>query len=526
MTDHAVLVSRSLDEGSDEEFERRVRRQAEALVDAIEAGEFDNEDVTLGLELEAYAVRDTDAGLRLAPLPTAVFDGPAAKELGLHDVELNTAPSTFDAEGIGTQAATLEEDLAATRELAREHGCEVVLDAMWAVPPAEGTLSYLDDVEEVRAGDGRSILVARNMRRDPRYGALDNEAVRRAGGEIEFSVPGADLSFRTILFESLATSIQPHLQVPEVDAFARYHNLAIRTLGPVLALATNSPFLPADCYGDTDPRALIETTHHELRIAAFEQSMNQRCQKVRVPRDLDTATDVVDHVVADDTFTPFLCEWIEDDPGDGDAGRERGETDDGSLLDDCWEFKYKRSTFWRWVRGVVGGTAVDGACGERSLRIEYRPLPTQPTVRDVAGLQALAAGLLHGLTVADHPLDELPWAAAERSFYGAAEAGIGADLEWVDADGERTTDGEEIFAEVFEYARRGLADRGVPREVRERYLAPLEARWDRRITPSVWKVDRVREAVEEGADLAEALEGMQREYVRHSRDHDTFADWL
>jgi hypothetical protein len=544
MTDHEALVRRSL-AGTDA-FDERVRAQADRLTDALADGAFDNAAATLGLELEVYALAGDGADRSLAPIHDDVYDGPADKELGLHNAELNAAPSEFDDDGVAAQAAEIESDLAATRERAREHGLEIVLDAMPAVAPAEGTHAYLDDVA-VRGGvDGDAgdrggsaadadrpvvvpggdpddpVLVARNMQKDPRYGALDNVAVRRSGGEIDFSVPGAETGYRTILFESLATSIQPHVQVPDTDSFPRYHNLATRTLGPLVALAANSPFLPGDCYGDVDdPEGLVDETHHELRIAAFEQSMNQACRKVRVPDDLDDPADALEHVVADDSFAPFLREWIEGEDDVEEEGQKGGDP-----TSEAWEFDYKRGTFWRWVRGVAGGTAVDGACDQRSLRIEYRPLPTQPTVRDIVGLQVLTAGLLKGLVAADHPLAELSWDDAERSFYAAVEDGLDADLAWVTADGERTSDSDAIFAEVFEYARRGLAEQGIDEATRNRYLDPIEARWEAGVTPSAWKKARVREHLADGADLESALARMQGEYVESSREREHFAEWI
>ncbi|MEF8854661.1 MAG: hypothetical protein V5A24_04090, partial [Haloarculaceae archaeon] len=210
---------------------------------------------------------------------------------------------------------------------------------------------------------------------------------------------------------------------------------------------------------------------------------------------------------------PFLREWIADD------GRE-------TFADENWEFDYRRSTYWRWLRCVLGGDPVPRAGDERSLRIEYRPLPTQPTVRDVVGLQALTTGLLRGLVAADHPLTDLSWEAAEESFYSAAESGLDADLAWVTADGERTRDHDRIFAEVFEFARRGLAESCVDAADVEDYLAPIEARVEAGTTPSTWKKERVGEGLAEGLDLREAIAAMQREYVLCSRETDAFADWL
>ena len=446
---------------------------------------------------------------RLTRLPDVVFEGEANKELGLHNAEINTEPNTFDETGLEVQTTAIEMHTKQARQQASNQHCELILDAMWTIPPEEGSEQYLSDHEE-REG----VILADNMRQAPRYVALDNEALQHAGGEIDFSVPGYEGSFPTILFESLATSIQPHLQIPDTEAFPDYYNAAIRTLGPLLALSTNSPFLPADFYDDVDGEWLCANTDHELRIAAFEQSVNtSENPKVRVPQDIEAMTDVVDRVVADDLFGPFLREWLDD------SERE-------SLEDHIWEFDHKRGTYWRWLRCVVGGTPVPGASDEQSLRIEYRPLPTQPHVADMIGLQAMTVGLIRGLVAADHPVTELPWQEAKRSFYSAAADGLDADLSWVTIHGERTTDHDVIFEELFRYARQGLAEQEVSDEQIESYLGPIERRVEAGETPSSWKVGRVESYLADGHDLGAAIEGMQRDYFEQSREFDSFAEWL
>ncbi|GGK70233.1 hypothetical protein [Haloarcula sebkhae] len=446
---------------------------------------------------------------RLTPLPDVVFEGEANKELGLHNAEVNTEPNSFDETGMEVQTTAVEMQTKQARQQASKHNCELVLDAMWTIPPEEGSEQYLSAHE---TNDG--VVLADNMRQAPRYVALDNEALDHAGGSIDFDVPGYSGSFPTILFESLATSIQPHLQIPDAEAFSEYYNAAIRTLGPLLALSVNSPFLPADMYGDTDGEWLCANTHHELRIAAFEQSVNtSENPKVRVPRDLDDTTDVVGRVVDDDLFAPFLREFLHDDDRTG-------------FEDEFWEFDHKRGTYWRWLRCVAGGTPVEGASTEKSLRIEYRPLPTQPHAKDMIGLQALTVGLIRGLVVADHPAAELPWQEAKRSFYSAAQDGSDADLSWVTAEGERTVDHDDIYDEVFQYARLGLAEQGVPEARIDEYLDPIEARYEAGMTPSDWKIARVREYIDDGDDLSTAIESMQRDYIAASREHHSFEEWL
>lgn len=509
MTDPVDLVTRSLADETRREFDRRVDEQAARLTDALRAGRLDNPHFGLGIELEAYAV--DDAG-RLARVPDAVFESHCERELGRHNVELNTEPSTFDEQGIAAQAAQLERRYRSARAVAEDAGLEIVLDAMWTTPPSEGTRAYLSAVR-----DREGTVFAENMTASPRYYAIDNDLLERTDGSVTLSVPGAECAFPSILFESLTSSIQPHVQVPDADAFPRYYNTAIRTLGPVLALATNSPLLPADLYasddatGPDDPYRLLEETRHELRISVFEQSINHAWEKVCVPADIERTAETLDRLVADPTCAPFLREWLTAD------GRE-------TFPELFWELDHKRGTYWRWLRAVVGGQPVDR--GDRwSIRIEYRSLPTQPTIEENIGLQCLVAGLLRGLCVADHPLATLERDAAERSFYSAVADGLEADLAWIAADGERTTDRSVIYEELFEYARRGLREQDVPADTIETYLEPLETRWTDRSTPSRWKLNRVRDHLEAGEEFAAAVHEMHTEYVRRSGAGEPITNW-
>jgi hypothetical protein len=507
------MIRKSLDDETLDEFEDRVGEQAEFLKDEIREGRLDNPDFTVGLEIEVYSV---DGDARLARVPEGVFGACGErlnKELGLHNAEINTSPTLFDDEGLAAQEEQAVETLESADGALTEGGVDgqrFVLDSMWTVPPAEGSADYLGSVEE-REG----LVFAENMRSDARYEAIDNYYLGIAD-EVGIEVPGASLRFPTILVESLATSVQPHLQIPDADDLPRYYNTAIRTMAPVLALSTNSPFLPPDLYDEPDA-SLVDETYHELRVPVFEGSVNPPGEyddkKVRFPRDIDKAVDIVDKVVEDTTYSPLLREWT-------DGGDEA----DG-YTDEFWEFEYKRGTYWRWLRAVIGGEAV-GDNDERSVRIEYRPLPTQPTVRDVVGLHALVSGALAGMVVDNHPLPSLDWREARDSFYNAVENGIGARIAWVDKDGDVTHDKSVVYDELFEYARLGLEGHGFADETYEKYVEPLRLRWEERTTPSVWKKDRVREALEEGAEFEEAVHAMQREYIRRTDEHETFAGWI
>jgi len=503
MSDFGATVERSLDPTAGLEFADRVDSQTIALGDLIDAGELDNPGFALGLELEVYAVDDAN---RLAPLPETVFSA-CAKELGVHNAELNTRATAFDADGIDAQLDALIAAVAAARAAFEAADRRLVMDGMWTVGPPGGARAYLEAMTE---RDG--IPVATHMRENARYAALDRDIVGRAGGEVTVAVPGVTLTLPSIIAESLTTSIQPHLQVPTAAELPVYYNTALRTMAPVLALSSNSPFLPYDLYeADADPMGVVEATHHELRIAVFEQSINTGDAKVRFPGDIDDAADIVRRVRDDATRAPFCREWVD-------------EADPADFRDRFWELDHKRGTYWRWLRGIAGGQPVDPG-SEQNLRIEYRPLPTQPTLEENVALQLYVAGAIRGLVADAHPITALPWDAAHDSFYAVARDGRAAEIAWVLADGTRTTDQTRIFAELTEAALTGLTAAGLSRELAAAHIRPITERIEGGMTPSEWKIDRVREGLAAGATLPEAIERMQHAYIVNADSGKPITRW-
>lgn len=502
VSEFADHVSRSLGDPAAETFERRVTEQASTLIEEIDAGAFDNPTYAIGLELEVYA---TDTEGRLARLPPAAVE-PIAPELGLHNAEINTPATAFDAEGIAEQVAALTETLQTAGAAFEAHDRRLVLDAMWTIGPPEGAEPYLTATEQ---RDG--VTVASNMQQNPRYAALDRDIVARHDGTIDLELPGVELAMPSILAESLATSIQPHLQVPSAAAFPAHYNTAIRTMAPVLSLATNSPFLPGTLYGDVDPETLLEATHHESRIAVFERSINTGDRKVRFPRDIEQASDIVRRIEADALRAPCLREWVTDEPPT-------------STRDGFWELDYKRGTYWRWLRGLPGGQPVTPG-SERSLRIEYRPLPTQPTARATIALQLLTVGAIRGLVAQEHPIGTLPWEPTRDSFYAVASDGRAAELAWVDRNGERTNDRERIIGELRAAADVGLGAAGLAPDRIEALMAPIDARIAGGPTPSEWKVEAVRAHLDAGLELSEAIHEMQQTYLEACAEGRPVTDW-
>jgi hypothetical protein len=491
-------------------FAQEAAQDAEVVKSLLRDGAFDNHRSVVGMEYEFYAAADgrwaeeeaTDC--TLMRVPRRLFDLiDFEKELGLHNAEMTTSPQPFNSYGMAAQAAEVRSHLQNARDCTKAEGMRLVSDGIWTIPPAgETARQYLEDSV---VDDG--VRIAVNMSDAVRYHAMSNTDAIDQPMTVE--APNVDVAADTVMPESLITSIQPHYQMSRAMDLPRHHTYALRVAGPLLALGVNAPFFPPDLYDDdADPETIFEEAYMEHRIAVFESVLNtDEAEKVTFPTDLDTVEEAVDRIAGDDVVVPI--------PTD----------DDGDRFDDQFPtFRAKHGTYWRWVRPVFGGSTRSDA----NARIEFRPLPGQPTVTDTIAFLAAFAGLMEQLPRHGHPVDELPWADAESNFYGAMRNGLDADLDWITTDGEPTNDVDEIYNDLLANASAGLQSAGCSEATAEEYLAPLRYRVENRVTPASWKLDRARSRFEAGESFADAVQKTKREYVHQQRETllgGTFANW-
>ena len=513
--DLAARVSEVLETDA-EAFQARAAADAETVKSELRDGTFDNHQSIVGLEYEFYAVSEgrwrddgTDAdgsgrdAFHLSRVPRRLLDLIGfEKELGLHNAEMTTSPQPLNGDGLRAQASEVRARLSAALDTTSAEGMRLVSDGLWTIPPVgETARGYLADAVEV---DG--VRIATNMSGAVRYHAMANSV-----GADEFAVdaPHVELTADTVMPESLITSIQPHYQVASAEDIPQHHDLALRVAGPLLALGVNAPFFPPDLYADgTTAEDVLRDGWHENRIAVFESVLNREgAEKVTFPRDLDSVEEAVDRVAADATIVPMAVSA-------------------GDRFDDAFAtLRRKHGTYWRWVRPVFDGATRSAA----NARIEFRPIPAQPTVRDSVAFLAAFAGLMEGLPRRHHPVADLDWETAEANFYAAVRDGIDADLAWVTNDGAETDDAVAVFEDLLSHAEAGLEDAGLSADEAESYLDPLRWRAETGVTPAGWKRRRVRERLADGADLAEAIHGMQRTYIANQTEtllDGTFADWV
>ncbi|MFB6127608.1 MAG: hypothetical protein ABEJ79_10005 [Halolamina sp.] len=482
-------------------FEARVAEEAETLKSELREGTFDQAQARVGLEQELYGC-DRD-GNDLVRVPRRLLELVGFEsELGLHNAEMHTSPQPLNGHGLAAQEAEVRARIEAAQTRASVEDIRLVSDGLWTVSPTgESAADYLDDNV-----DRDGVVMAVNMSDSVRYQAMNN-CDSRDGMAIE--TPHVSFETTTVLPTSLTTSIQPHYQVARAAAFPAYHGYALRVAGPLLALGVNSPFFPPELYdGDATAADVLADHWMENRIPVFESvDRLDGCAKVRFPGDVATLAEAVEHISCDDCLVPM---WVDPQERFDDAFRH---------------LTLKRGSYWRWIRPVFEG----GCRAAANARVEFRPLPAQPTVRDAVAFLALFAGLMEGLYLEDHPVAALEWETAKENFYAAMRHGLDADVTWITADGERTTDTRRTYTELFRAARDGLTARGVAPEVADEYLRPLRGRLAHETTPASWKHDRVAEAVADGASLSTAIERMQRSYVdRQGKTllSGSFLDWV
>jgi hypothetical protein len=487
-----------------EQFREEAKAEAEILKDEVRSGTFDNTQALIGLELELYGVDNRTDSLRRMPRNLLGLIG-FEKELGLHNAELQTSPEPLTRYGLIAQEKELQAHVAPAQEKTDAENLRLVADGMWTIPPTGETASeYLTDSIEQ---DG--VRIATNMSDAVRYHAMANTDYP---SRFAIDAPHVFLQADTVMPESLITSIQPHYQVPHAPDLPEYFRYALRVAGPLLALGVNSPVFPPDLYDDAPDAEIVANVHMENRIGVFESVLNpppghEEPPKVCFPPDFETVEDAIDAIADDRCIVPT-------------------EVTTGTRFDDRFaHFRHKHGSYWRWVRPVFDGASRSDA----NARIEFRPLPAQPTIRDCIAFEAVFAGLMESLPRREHPVRSLDWSTAEANFYAAARDGLQADIEWVTSDGARTTAIDEICNELFEYARDGLEVRGLSTEQANEFIRPLRVRLDRRTTPARWKHDRVKTSVDAGVPLPEAIWGMQAEYVDKQDDtliEGSFTDWL
>jgi gamma-glutamyl:cysteine ligase YbdK (ATP-grasp superfamily) len=437
-------------------FEVRLAESVVALEELLARPDFGRGPASLGAELELHLV---DPRGRPAPVNRAVLadacDPRLAPEMDSFNLELNAVPVALAGASFSALAEQLEDALRSARRAAAVHGARLV------------TIGLLPTLEEIDLG--RAALS--DFRR---YRALSAAVRGRREKPFSLRIEGDDVletSADDVTFEGANTSFQIHLRVAP-EGFARTYNAAQLATAIALAVSTNSPLF------------LGKRLWEETRIPLFRQSVDDRCQAVHEwsPARVSfghgwvrqSAAELFTETVA--LYDPLLPVMTVERPLD--VIRAGG-------VPALRELRLHNGTVWRWNRPIY-----DDADGGH-LRIEFRAMPSGPTVRDMVANAAFVVGLTLGLApTAEDLVSRITFGQARQNFYDAARRGLDAMLVWPSAGRTALVRARELVVQLLPLARLGLVLARVDAEDANRWLSIIErrcacgttgARWQRRV---------------------------------------------
>lgn len=451
-----MVNSRQSMEGDAEElrrFTRHLLRDVQALEEMLDGDRIEAGPRRIGAEQEFFLV---DQNWRPAPVNTeildAVDDPRVVPELGRFNMELNADPLSFGGDCLRRLHQQIEGLLSRVREEAREHGAEILLS---------GILPTLR----------KSDLSLENMSPYERYRTLNEVLCRMRKGRFDFYIRGPDelhLQHDSCMVEAANTSFQIHFQVAPSE-FARLYNISQAVTGPVLAVAVNSPLL----FG--------KRLWHETRIALFQQSIDTRRGSPdlrEIPPRVTFGTKWIEESVLEiyrDDISRFKSLFTIDPDEDPFEAIEEGRAPKLEAL------QLHNGTVYRWNRACYGLTSEEKA----HLRIEFRALPSGPTLVDEIANAALWYGLVSGVTEEFGDVTEhMDFTEARANFVAAARTGMGAEMTWM--GDETMTAGDLVRERLLPLARDGLREAGIDEDDVMRYLGVIQDRVTSRSTGAQW----------------------------------------
>jgi CBS domain-containing protein len=436
------------------EFSRAVVRDVEVLEAMLERGMLESGVRRIGAEQEVFLTDASWAPACIAAELLEDLDDPHfSSEIARFNLELNLRPIDAGPALLSTLRSRLEELLGTLDAAARRRGARVVLT---------GILPTL----------GKSNLGQDSMMPIERYFALNEAVMKRAGGTLHVKLQGIDelqMEHDSVMVEACNTSLQLHWQA-DPDTFAAEYNVAQAVLGPVLAVAVNSPMF------------LGRRLWRETRIALFQQAVDTRPSssypRDRLPRvwfgdswASGSAAELFKENVL--RYSLLLAAVLEEDPA---AILEAGGVPELSAL------QLHNGTIYRWNRPCYG--ILDG---RPHVRIECRALPAGPTILDEVANAAFWIGLMAAVREQFGDVSQrMSFDDARANFIAAARLGLDAAFDWL--DGEHLSARKLIRGTLLPVAREGLHSLGVDADDVDRYLHIIDRRAETGATGARWLI--------------------------------------
>jgi CBS domain-containing protein/gamma-glutamyl:cysteine ligase YbdK (ATP-grasp superfamily) len=470
-------------------FTRALLLDLRALERILDEGLIEEGVHRVGAEQELILV---DRQRRPSPVAMEVLealdDDRFSTELARFNVEVNVPPIPAGPSVLSTVELEVTQLVERVAEEAARHGADVVLT---------GILPCLNQRD----------LTLDNITPKERYHRLNDATMALANGRVLLHILGSDelrVEHDSVMLEACNTSFQVHLQVGARE-FPRVYNAAQAVLAPVMAVATNSPFL----FG--------KRLWSETRIAVFRQSIDTRASSPALrelsPRvrfgDAWVRSSVVE--LFEEDIVRFRTLMTREPVEDPMAVLDQGGVPRLACL------QLHNGTVYRWNRPCYGVTD-----GRPHLRIECRVLPSGPTVLDEVANSAFWLGL-----IAEHEhFGDIParldFGDAKANFFAAARRGLHTSFTWL--DGETVSARTLITQTLLPVAARGLARLGVAEDEAGRYLDVIAERTRTGQTGSRW-MERSAQAMKGASSRPERCAALTGAMVARQRSGEPVHRW-
>lgn len=427
-------------------FSEAVLADLRALEQMLDAGSLECDALRIGVEQEMFLV---DRAFRPAPIAQQVLESlvdPAfCTEIGKFNLEANLGPRLFQGGCLRALENDVNDVVQRASLAAQAQGAEVLLTGI---------------LPSVQLSD----LTLANLTDKPRYRELNRTVMNLRGGDYQLFVKGIDelqLTHDNVMPEACCASFQVHFQL-DPRRFATQYNASLLAAAPVLAAAVNSPLL------------LGQRLWKETRIALFQHSIDERTHS-HIARSHPTRVTFGEGWVQDSVLEIYreqvtrfrVLMTSEIAPSNEEIPALRA-------------LMLHNGTVWRWNRPCYGITE-----GRPHLRLEFRSLPSGPTVLDEVANAAFLFGLLmafpeeYGNVAASLPFDDV-----KENFFAAARHGLKAQLTWLDGRSHATD--TLILEQLLPLAIAGLKKAQLDSADIDRYLDVIRERTKTGQTGSSW----------------------------------------
>ena len=259
--------------------------------------------------------------------------------------------------------------------------------------------------------------------------------VNKPGAKIDFS-NGSNMNLPGNSGLSIINELHVHVQALDIDDVIKLFNFSQMINAPFVSLSANSGILNGK-----------ELIYRDYQISIFEQAEGLFDGPENIPRVglfpdyISSISDYFDKIL---NFKPL---YFPEDHSDANA------------------FELIIGKYFGWTRIRIGFHP------SYHMRIEFRPMSTQPTIlENIALTEFYIKTLLHFV---EHDIDLIPKEVLKKNFYSSMMQGMHARLFWDLGAGLREYPVNEILQEMFDLVDGGVYYNLLENRIKQ-YMSPAE----------------------------------------------------